>query len=143
MPAAFGRGASAVLPIPVTTIVVAVPAAVPTVVTVTVPIFTIVAIVSTAVIVTTTTGTAMSHVFTRSCRMRTVGNRVVNANAATIQFNSVELLNTFCSFFDGAHLDETKATRTVRTLVINDGDFINMTKPAKLIFQITFLGPNA
>jgi hypothetical protein len=52
-------------------------------------------------------------------------------------------LNALRGLFCGTHLDETKATGTIRSLVVDNGHLFNATKAAELIFKVTFLSPDA
>lgn len=70
--------------------------------------------------------------------------------------DAIQLIYALRGFLHGAHTDKTKATRPVRLmwsqiggtitgyrvkmypLVINDGHFFNMPKPAELLVEVTF-----
>jgi len=86
----------------------------------------------------------MAHVFPRGGGMRSVGHRVVHANATAIEVHSIEFLDAACGIFDCCHLDETETSRTIGLpLIINDSNFFDPTKPAKFLVQVTLLGADA
>lgn len=142
MPAAPRRRATAITPVLVATIIIAVLASVTTAVTVTIAVPAVITVVPATVIVTPARST-MSHVFSRSWCVRAVSYGVVNTNATAIQFNTVQFLNALRGLLNCAHFDETKAARAIRSLVIDDGHLFNATKAAKLIFKVAFLCPDA
>lgn len=71
---------------------------------------------------------AVSHVLSGSGSMSAVGDGEVDTDAASIEFNTIQLLNAAGSILGGRHLDEPKPTGAVRALVVDDGDLGDASK---------------
>jgi len=86
----------------------------------------------------------MPHVFTRRWGVRTVGDRVVDADTTTVELHAVELLDAPGSVLDGSHFYETKPTGPVRTypLIVHDGDFFDSAEATELFIEVALLSAN-
>lgn len=69
--------------------------------------------------------------------MGPIGDRIVNADSATIQFHAIKLFDASGSFLGGRHRDETEASGPVRLALVIDNDyFFNTTKPTELVVEV-------
>jgi hypothetical protein len=93
--------------------------------------------------------------------MRAVCHGVVDTDTATIELNTIELLDALSRVLNGRHTDEAEATRPTRlltrafsgqtrhsrgetyTLVIHNGYLLNATKAREFVIEITLLRANA
>jgi hypothetical protein len=134
--------AIAAIRITVAILVIITPAAVTITAVAIVTTITVIAAVPTIVRVTMGR-TAVSHVLPRGRSMRPISYGIVNSDPTAIQINAVQLINALRGFLDSAHTDKTKATRPVRPLVVDNGHFFNMPKPAEFLIEVTLSCANA
>jgi hypothetical protein len=81
-------------------------------------------------------GPAMAHILSGSRGMGSVSNRVVDADTAAIQFNTVQFFNATSSLVYSGHGDETESTRTPGPLIVDNENFLYASVPTELVIQV-------